>query len=330
MENQDKGKGKGKGKCRSADEVQSSATEIGVNVGETSVGTADTAATVHYEKCSFYPTPDRAPISENIANNGTQRYATGINNALNADVDIPEHVRTSWIQQNVFFYTFVKRLCNKVSPISDQQTTECLSLNEIIERLKANSREMHEEVLSKIDQLKKLVTAWPHGNDVDVRWGEVTKLTQDVANHFDVSHIFTQGFNAKYARGKTVGWVDRRYLEHCYKDDLVTKSIIAKLVQAKPSIDSVSKNKGKYKHPPHGRRSPYISRLQLEQAVSNSINNSNARLVYLYGKLGCGKTSLVQSTLRDDAEHFPIFFPDVLPDEDPDIVLERFAQEFLD
>ena len=102
------------------------------------------------------------------------------------------------------------------------------------------------------------------------------------------------------------------------------------MVQAKPSIDSVSKNKGKYKHPPHGRRSPYISRLQLEQAVSNSINNSNARLVYLYGKHGCGKTSLVQSTLRDDAEHFPIFFPDVLPDEDPDIVLERFAQEFLD
>ena len=325
MENQDKGKGKGKGKGISSGEIQSSAADIVVNIGDSSVGTTNTASNIHYEKCSFYPTSDRTPNSQDIA-----RDAADINKTKDNFVDIPEHVRISWIKQNIFLYTFVKTLSSKMSPFSDQQTTYRLSLTEIIDRLKANSSEMHEDALVKIEELKKLVTAWPHGNDVDVRWGEVTKLTQDVANRFDASHIFNQGFNVKYARGKTVGWVDRHHLKCCYKDDHVTKNIISKLTQAKPSTDTVSKTKGKQRYPPHGRHSPFIPRLHLEQAVSNSINDPSARLVYLYGKLGCGKTSLVRSCLKDDAEHFPINFPDVLPDEDPDIVLERFAQDFLD
>ena len=79
----------------------------------------------------------------------------------------------------------------------------------------------------------------------------------------------------------------------------------------------------------HKLPSPYIDRPKLEQDVKDLIENQSQKLVCLCGNVGSGKSTLAQQNLIGEKEYFPIQFPDVSPDEEPEIVMERFAEEIM-
>ena len=230
-----------------------------------------------------------------------------------------------WIRQNVFIYEFFRRLHSEVNATIDPQSINNLSLAELIEGIKnfkANIRNnLFEGVQRELSELIQL----PSFVDGEMRWNKIVTLTKAVAESFDSKKTLSRGFQVDWVREKPIGWVDLFYLKICFRDNLFAQGLLYDIEKSAPSF---SQPKREVRHIPTKLPSPYVSRPLLEQMVKEQFKSG--RLVYLFGVCGSGKSTLACQNVEMEEEYFPINFPDALPDEKPEIVIERFAEEILE
>ena len=232
-----------------------------------------------------------------------------------------------WIRQNVFLYAIFKRLFSEVFPDVEPQQKDSFSCSELVQKIKAKAENVDVDIFEKIENTCRELSHLPNAVDEEMRWKKIETIFQEVTEKLCIKQEVKNSFSVTIAKKKPVNWVDIVYLEHCFKGDPLGQHVLVNI----PTWHALSyqSTDEQRKHDialPH----PYVPRPKVEDQVKSLMEDQKTRIVNVYGNIGCGKTTIIEQNLQGEKDLIPIQFPDTLPTEQPDIVVERFAEKILE